>query len=151
MFVKDFSREMILGKSNGFYFSWQSLGWLWGIQIDTAPLKSAGVAWSSVKQGRVGMWVPDSWALMATETVGIDGITQPNSINREDMRFSSHLELVRGEKPGKESGKERATPPCQGRGGQQIGENILLCLNLLESQIRWAVKIDYWIENWPLK
>ena len=48
-----------------------------GIQEDLGSLQSVGLFFSgtSEKQCRLGMWAPDYWALVVTETVRADGVT----------------------------------------------------------------------------
>ena len=77
-----------------------------GIQVDTGNFV---ICWSSLKLGkqcRVGAWTPDSWALMVTETVRVDGTIQLIGINRKDMRtWVPPIDGQRGEaRKGEEEG-----------------------------------------------
>ena len=59
-----------------------------GIQEDTGSLQSAGLFFSgsSEKHCKLGVWAPDNWALMVTDSVRADGVTQPRGISKKDRR-----------------------------------------------------------------
>lgn len=59
-----------------------------GIQEDIGSLQSAGLFFSgsSEKHCKLGVWAPDNWALMVTDSVRADGVTQPRGISRKDRR-----------------------------------------------------------------
>lgn len=59
-----------------------------GIQQDIGSLHSVGLFFSgsSGKQCRLVMWAPDYWALVVTETIRADGVTQPTGVNWKDTK-----------------------------------------------------------------
>lgn len=86
-----------------------------GIQEDIGSLQSVGLFFSgsSEKQCRLGVWAPDYWALVVTETIKADGVTQPTGVNRKDTRTRD------GQRGETQSGEPKATavPWHQGKGG----------------------------------